>query len=646
MAARLSYLARRVEARTEVLRLCPDMGYGLMAADLLFQVLAGLAPVAFILASSTVIARVPAAARAGLGSGAWHGLFDALIFTGALVLVEQMIYPVQLTLAEVVALRVDDKVRDRVLAASFAPVGTELHEDQESLSQIVGLVDWSKGPGFTAGLACAGVLALVGRYTTWLVGAVLVGVAYRWWAALAVAGSALFMRVGIRSGVGRLAEYEWSFAPQWRRRSYLEQLMTTPGPSKEVRVFGLFEWVFGHFRATALAAVMPVWKMRRRTVARPYAASVPVALALAGVVAVEVARATARGSLSLGRFSFVLQAITVVGALGEFFYESDHQTEFGTRSYGALRRFEHAQAPAPVGHGNGVHGGKVAAPKKAICFESVVFSYPGASTPVLAGLDLTIPVGHSLAVVGLNGAGKTTLVKLLARFYEPDEGRVTVDGTDLQRLPADDWRRQLGAIFQDFVHYDMSLRDNISFGAPDLAAPPGLVEDLLASVGALPFATALPRGLETVLSRSYEGGADLSGGQWQRIAIARALMAVQAGATVLVLDEPTANLDVRAEAEFYQRFLELTRGLTTILISHRFSTVRQADRIAVLADGKVAEEGTHDELLALGGRYARMFRAQAERFADADAHPGAPEGTDADIDVDMDLQADDEADYL
>jgi ATP-binding cassette subfamily B protein len=603
------------------------MGYGLMAADLVFQLLSGLAPVAFILASSTVIARVPAAARAGLGSGAWHGLFDALVLTGALVLVQQMIYPVQLTLAEIVAMRVDDKVRDRVLAASFAPVGTELHEDQDSLSQIVGLVDWSKGPGFTAGLACGGVLALVGRYTTWLVGAALVGVAYRWWAALAVAASALFMRVGIRSGVGRLAEYEWSFAPHWRRRSYLEQLMTTPGPGKEVRVFGLFDWVFGHFRDTALAAVMPVWKMRRRTVARPYAASVPVALALSGLVAVEVARAAARGSLSLGRFSFVLQALTVVGALGDFFYESDHQTEFGTRSYGALRRFEDAQATAPGGGADdgegGVAVGTVSPPRHAIRFESVVFSYPGAGAPVLNGLDLTIPAGRSLAVVGLNGAGKTTLVKLLARLYEPDEGRVSVDGTDLRHLPPREWRRQLGAIFQDFVHYDLSLRDNVGLGAPDLGAVPGLVEGLLASVGALDFATALPQGLGTILSRAYEGGADLSGGQWQRIAIARALMAVQAGATVLVLDEPTANLDVRAEAEFYQRFLELTRGLTTVLISHRFSTVRQADRIAVLAGGKVVEEGGHADLLALGGRYARMFRAQAERFADDDADADA-----------------------
>jgi ATP-binding cassette subfamily B protein len=205
-------------------------------------------------------------------------------------------------------------------------------------------------------------------------------------------------------------------------------------------------------------------------------------------------------------------------------------------------------------------------------------------------------------------------VKLLARLYEPQSGRISVDGIDVRSFPARAWRRRLGAIFQDFVHYDLSLADNVGFGAPELLNEPERITSVLARAGGDELLNRLPEGLDTVLSRSYEGGSELSGGQWQRVAIARALMAVEAGAGVLVLDEPTANLDVRAEAAFFDQFLELTQGLTTVLISHRFSTVRRADRIVVLAEGAVVEEGSHEELLELGGRYAELFRLQAARF--------------------------------
>jgi ATP-binding cassette subfamily B protein len=233
---------------------------------------------------------------------------------------------------------------------------------------------------------------------------------------------------------------------------------------------------------------------------------------------------------------------------------------------------------------------------------------------VLRGLDLTIEAGRSLAIVGLNGAGKTTLVKLLARLYEPGSGRILVDGRPLTDFDVQTWRRRVAAIFQDFVHYDLPVRDNVGFGAVELLHDDAKVRSALDRAGALALVEELPQGLETTLSRSYADGAELSGGQWQRIAIARALMAVEGGASVLVLDEPTANLDVRAEAAFFDRFLELTRGLTTILISHRFSTVRRADRIVVLEHGRVIEDGTHAELLALRGRYAELFHLQAARF--------------------------------
>jgi ABC-type multidrug transport system fused ATPase/permease subunit len=239
-------------------------------------------------------------------------------------------------------------------------------------------------------------------------------------------------------------------------------------------------------------------------------------------------------------------------------------------------------------------------------FRNVRFSYPNADRPVLDGLDLTIPAGTSLAVVGLNGAGKTTLVKLICRLYDPTGGVVEADGIDLATLDLDQWRSKVTAVFQDFIRYQLPLRDNV---APTGASDEDITQSLKAT-GA-EFAD-----LDTVLSKGYDGGTDLSGGQWQRIALARALCAVKQGAGIVVLDEPTAQLDIQGETEAFTRFLDEAKGCTTILVSHRFGTVRHADRICVLDNGKVAELGTHDELMAANGKYRTMFDLQAARFLD------------------------------
>jgi ABC-type multidrug transport system fused ATPase/permease subunit len=233
---------------------------------------------------------------------------------------------------------------------------------------------------------------------------------------------------------------------------------------------------------------------------------------------------------------------------------------------------------------------------------------------VLEGFDLTIPAGTSLAIVGQNGAGKTTLAKLLCRLYDPQEGAIEVDGTDLRDLDVDGWRSRLTAVFQDFIRFELPLRDNVAPGG----APDDVVRAALEEAGAGGLAS-----LDTPLARGYEGGTDLSGGQWQRVALARALCAVRQGAGLVLLDEPTAQLDVRGEAEIFDRILAATRQATTILISHRFSTVRHADRICVLEQGRVVELGTHEELMARRGRYHTMFELQAQRFGATEDEEGA-----------------------
>jgi ATP-binding cassette, subfamily B, bacterial len=252
-------------------------------------------------------------------------------------------------------------------------------------------------------------------------------------------------------------------------------------------------------------------------------------------------------------------------------------------------------------------------PAREIRFRDVTFSYPSSAADgaslVLDHLDLTIPAGSSVAIVGLNGAGKTTLAKLLCRLYDPQSGRIEIDGIDLREFAIDAWRRRVSAVFQDFVRFEWPLRDNVApSGAPD-----DVIRAALEAAGASTLAS-----LDTILSRSYADGTELSGGQWQRVALSRALCAVHMGAGIVLLDEPTAQLDVRGEAEIFDRILAATRHCTTILISHRFSTVRHADRICVIEHGRVVEAGTHDELMAAGGRYRTMFNLQAERFAQQD----------------------------
>lgn len=253
----------------------------------------------------------------------------------------------------------------------------------------------------------------------------------------------------------------------------------------------------------------------------------------------------------------------------------------------------------------------IAVPKvlsRGFVFEGVGFKYPGADTYAVRNVDFELRPSESVALVGENGAGKTTIVKLLTRLYDPDEGRILLDGVDLRDYNLDELRANAGVIFQDFIRYSFLFKENIGIGQIDQIADIDRIKTAAARSLADTVANSLQDGFEQQLGRRFAGGVDLSGGEWQKVALARAYMRE---AQVLVLDEPTASLDARSEYEAFQRFAELTRGKIAVLISHRFSTVRMADRILVLKDGGILERGTHEQLLQQRGLYAELFNLQA-----------------------------------
>ncbi|HEY8090942.1 MAG TPA: ABC transporter ATP-binding protein, partial [Polyangiaceae bacterium] len=247
-----------------------------------------------------------------------------------------------------------------------------------------------------------------------------------------------------------------------------------------------------------------------------------------------------------------------------------------------------------------------------LVLEGVGFRYPGKDAWALRNIDLTIPAGESLALVGQNGAGKTTLVKLLTRLYEPTEGRILLDGKDLKAWDPEPLRKRFGVLFQDFNQYQLKVRENVGMGSVDHIDDEPRIGRAVDRGGATDLVSGLTGGLDAPLGRWFQDGTELSGGQWQKIALARAFMREEAD--ILVLDEPTAALDAEAEHAVFTRFRELAQGRTTIVISHRFPTVRMASTIVVLDQGQVVEKGTHEELVAQGGKYAKMFALQAEGY--------------------------------
>lgn len=396
-------------------------------------------------------------------------------------------------------------------------------------------------------------------------------------------------------------------SPERRQLEYLRQIGASADSAKEIKLFGLGGFLSGRFATLSQQILI---ENRNLSIKRAWQTG---ALAAISTLTYYAAYAyivwrTLHGEFSIGTLVFLsgsfsqlnsyLQQILIgfTQIAGQSLYLDDLFSFFEIKP--TILDPKHPKPfPLPLKHG--------------IVFENVGFRYPGSETWAVRNLSFTVPAGETLALVGENGAGKTTIVKLMTRLYDPDEGRITLDGIDLKEFATDDLRTHIGVIFQDFLRYSFTASDNIGVGRIEVAGDRERIVAAAEQSLADSVIRKLPAGYDQMLGRVFLKGQDLSGGEWQKIAIARAYMR---SAEIIILDEPTAALDARAEAEVFTRFKNLAEGTTAVLISHRFSTVRMADRIVVLADGKVEEAGTHAELMQNAGRYAELFELQAAGY--------------------------------
>jgi ATP-binding cassette subfamily B protein len=404
--------------------------------------------------------------------------------------------------------------------------------------------------------------------------------------------------------------YSWR-APESRRMNYLEWILTRDSHVKEVKLFGLGPLIVGRYRALFTKFFDEDRRLARKRAVWGFGLGLVSLLAFYGAYALVAGRA-ARAEITLGDMTLYLAVFrqgqgafqAILGAVGSMYEDALFMSNLFTfLTLPTAGERPRVVPPRTVPRGHAL----------AIEFRNVSFRYPGKDGWALRGLNLLIRPGEKVALVGENGAGKSTFVKLLMRLYDPTEGEVLYGGVDIRDMDVEDLRSRIGAVFQDFVRYQFPVSENIGLGDVRYLEDRPRIETAAERGGAASVVAQLPKGYDTVLGGWFESGQELSAGQWQKVAVSRAYMR---DAEVLVLDEPTASIDAEAEHELFQRFQKLAADRTAIVISHRFSTVRMADRIAVLREGRIEELGSHRELVEMAGRYAHLFQLQARGYLD------------------------------
>ena len=607
----------QARAILRVIRLFPRAHRSLNVAYWMLVIAGGGLPIATIVAT-TNLARV--SSRFFLdpavdATGAFGAVFPAVLIVASLFLVQQIIGPASYWVNDTLGDRLSELWRERVMSAAVSPSGVAHLENPESADRI-----WLAAGLDQRSLAPARLVGAVADILVWRIqgfGSALLLLAYAWWMPLVliVTWLPLWYVIAARTQI-QMTNAEHG-SNELRRSSYFRTTAMSAGAAKEIQLFGLHTWVLEKFDAHYQLGSKAMWQDLGFT----RWAFLPCLLAptiASGIILLLSVRGVIAGSISIPDMTLI--TLSVIGA-----QRIGKAMAWWTRSFfgaGAVDRGmeleDVASQPQAV-----LEGTKTIeqAPER-IVFDHVGFTYPGATRRVFDDVELVLERGRSIAIVGPNGAGKTTLVKLLARLYDPQEGEILIDDVPLRELSPDSWRRKIAVIFQDFVRYEMTLAENIGVGSIENHTDRRVLTTAAEKAGLATLLSELEYSYDTVLARGYSRSRDLSGGEWQRVALARAFAAVEGGAQILVLDEPTANLDVDAEAAFYASFLDMTEGLTTVLITHRMASVRRVDKICVLDNERIVETGSHNELISKQGLYARMFELQAHQFEGVDRIDG------------------------
>ena len=570
-------------------------------------VLAGAAPVGITIAIGELVEGLTSAIGQGLGTPAARDCYRWVALIVVLFFLTHLADSARTALGRALGRRVTGRLGERVMMAASEPATIGHLEDPAYLSRL----GRARGDGTIDMPPGEAVFGFSTKASTWVtsIGSAALLARVTWGLGLIV--FAIFVVIHSRLVRNyRIAVIETvSQTEKLRRTSYLRDVPTTPGAAREVRLFGLADFFRDAYQSQWRPNMTEVWQRRRE-----HRLFVVVVVVVTGVTVAAVfyylgyraaTGGTTVGDLAIGGLA--------VRALLQMLRADDDDLRVGFGSKAAAEALAFPVVASPAGPDKDPWP----APVATICCQDLRFRYGGAEDDVLHGLNLTVPEGQSLAIVGLNGAGKTTLARLMAGLDAPSGGSLRVGGTSIEDANRRSWQRQVVAVFQDFGRYELTVRDNIAFGSLAQANDEEGLRAVARQAGLLTFIEALPDGWDTVMSSGYPRGVDASGGEWQRIAIARALFGLRHGARLLIMDEPAASLDARAEAQLYDTFHELTAGATTVAISHRFATVRKAERVVVLDHGQIIEDGTHEDLITADGRYAELFRLQAKRFQEA-----------------------------